>query len=198
MLSPGFGMAARRDGAIVAARETSERCNYPVMRGNEALPLPRRGEGAENTNTDCLIDHRVVALAPIRVVVCDDHDLFRRGVAEMLSVSGGVEVVGEAATHEGAVAAVIEGRPDVVLLDLEMPGAGADDSMGRMLALSPPPGVVVLTMHDEPGVVRRFLKRGAAAYLAKSALTDELVQAVRSAARTAPGLETVGDEGEHE
>lgn len=116
----------------------------------------------------------------------------------MLSVAGDVEVVGEAATHEGAVAAVLEGRPDVVLLDLEMPGAGADDSMGHRLALSPPPRVVVLTMHDETGVVRRFLGRGATAYLAKSALTDNLVQAVRSAARTAPGFETVGEEGEHE
>ena len=189
-------MNARRGGAIVAGRETSERYNYPVVWGDETLPAPRRGEGAENTY--CGRDHRVAAPAPIRVVVCDDHDLFRRGVAEMLSVAGGVQVVGEATTHEGAVAAVIEGRPDVVLLDLEMPGAGADDSMGRMLALSPPPGVVVLTMHDEPGVVRRFLERGATAYLAKSALTDELVQAVRGAARTALGLETLGDEGEHE
>jgi DNA-binding NarL/FixJ family response regulator len=123
------------------------------------------------------------------VVACDDHDLFRRGVVEMLSVAGeGIEVVGEARTHEGAVAAVLEGRPDVVLLDLEMPGAmGADEAMGRMLGLSPPPGVVVFTMHDEPGMVRRFLGRGATAHLAKSALTEELAAAVRSAARVATG-----------
>ena len=132
----------------------------------------------------------------VRVMVCDDHELFRRGVVEMLSVAGeGIEVVGEARTHEGAVAAVLEGRPDVVLLDLEMPGGmGADEAMGRMLGLSPPPGVVVYTMHDEPGMVRRFLGRGASAYLAKSALPEELAAAVRSAARVATG--SPGDEAD--
>jgi DNA-binding NarL/FixJ family response regulator len=124
----------------------------------------------------------------IRVAVCDDHELFRRGVAEMLSFAGDVEVVGEAATHEEAVAVVLERRPDVVLLDLEMPGGvmGADESMGRMLGLSPPPGVVVFTMHDEPGMVRRFLGRGAFAYFPKSAEMGEVVGAVRDAARVAP------------
>jgi DNA-binding NarL/FixJ family response regulator len=125
----------------------------------------------------------------IRVAVCDDHELFRRGVAEMLSVAGDVEIVGEAATHDEAVAVVSEHGPDVVLLDLEMPGGvmGADESMGRMLGLSPPPRVVVFTMHDEPGMVRRFLGRGATAYFPKSAEMGELVGAVRDAARVAPG-----------
>jgi len=125
----------------------------------------------------------------IRVAVCDDHELFRRGVAEMHSFAGDMEVVGEARTHDEAVAVVAEHGPDVVLLDLEMPGGmGADEAMGRMLGLSPPPGVVVYTMHDEPGMVRRFLGRGASAYLAKSALSEELAAAVRSAARVATGL----------
>ena len=121
----------------------------------------------------------------IRVAVCDDHELFRRGVAEMLSFARDIEIIGEAATHDEAVAVVSEHRPDVVLLDLEMPGGvmGADESMGRMLGLSPPPGVVVFTMHDEPGIVRYFLSRGAAAYFPKSAEMGELVGAVRGAAR---------------
>ena len=130
----------------------------------------------------------------IRVAVCDDHELFRRGVAEMLSFAGDVEIVGEAATHDEAVAVVSEHAPDVVLLDLEMPGGvmGADESMGRMLGLSPPPGVVVFTMHDEPGMVRRFLSRGAFAYFPKSAEMGELVGAVRHAARAAPGYRRAG------
>lgn len=128
-------------------------------------------------------------LERIRVVVCDDHDLFRRGVAEMLSYGGDVEVVGEVADHDEAVEVVFEERPDVVLLDLEMPGMGADASMGRMLSLSPPPKVVVFSMHDEPGMVRHFLERGAVAYFPKSAGMGELVEAVRDAARApaAPG-----------
>ncbi len=125
----------------------------------------------------------------VRVAVCDDHELFRRGVAEMLSFAGDVEVVGEAATHEEAVAVVLERRPDVVLLDLEMPGGvmGADEAMRHMLGLSPAPEVVVFTMHDEPGMVRRFLSRGAFAYFPKSAEMGELVGAVRDAARVASG-----------
>jgi DNA-binding NarL/FixJ family response regulator len=73
----------------------------------------------------------------------------------------------------------------VVLLDLEMPGGamGADESMGRILDLSPPPRVVVFTMHDEPGMVGRFRALGVAGYVAKSAEMDELVNAIREAAR---------------
>ena len=135
----------------------------------------------------------------IRVAVCDDHELFRRGVAEMLSLAEDVEVVGEAATHEEAVAVVSEHGPDVVLLDLEMPRSfmGADESMGRMLGLSPPPRVVVFTMHDEPGMVRRFLGRGATAYFPKSAEMGELVGAVREAARVDPGPPAGGADAVH-
>jgi DNA-binding NarL/FixJ family response regulator len=126
----------------------------------------------------------------IRVAVCDDHEPFRRGVVEMLSFPEDVEVVGEASTHEEAVEMVSEREPDVVLLDLEMPVVlGADESMRRMLSIPAPPQVVVLTMHDEPGMVRRFLERGATAYVAKSAEMEELVEAVRNAARgRSPGV----------
>lgn len=122
----------------------------------------------------------------VRVAVCDDHGLFRRGVAEMLSVAEDVEVVGEASTHDEAVAIASDLSPDVVLLDLEMPSGqmGAYESVACMLTLPSPPRVVVLTMHDEPGMVGRFRALGAAAYLSKSAEMDELVEAVRDGART--------------
>jgi len=158
--------------------------NRSCYAGEGHVPVPRRGLH-ENANAT----HGGGRLTPpgekIRVAVCDDHELFRRGVAEMLSLAGGIEVVGEAADHDEAIAVVLERRPDVVLLDLEMPGGamGADESMGRMLGLSPPPRVVVFTMHDEPGMVGRFLSRGATAYFPKSAEMGELVGAVRDAAR---------------
>jgi DNA-binding NarL/FixJ family response regulator len=120
-----------------------------------------------------------------RVAVCEDHHPFREGVIEMLSLAGDIEVVAEAATHEECLAAVLEHAPDVVLLDLEMPGGtmGADESMARMLGVPSSPKVVVFTMHDEPGMVMRFLRRGACAYVPKSAEMGELVEAVRDAAR---------------
>jgi DNA-binding NarL/FixJ family response regulator len=127
----------------------------------------------------------------VRVAVCDDHGLFRRGVAEMLSVAEDVEVVGEASTHDEAVWIASQLSPDVVLLDLEMPRGqlGAYESVARMLTLPSPPRVVVFTMHDEPGMVGRFLALGAAGYLAKSAEMGELVEAVRGAARAPTGPE---------
>jgi len=122
----------------------------------------------------------------LRVAVCDAHEPFRRGVVEKLSIAGDVEVVGEATTHEETVAVVSDLVPDVVLLDLEIPGGamGAYESVGRMLTLPSPPSVVVFTMHDEPGMVGRFLALGVAGYVAKSAGMDELVDAVRTAAVT--------------
>src|SRR3712207_4560968 len=119
---------------------------------------------------------------PIRVVLCDDHQLFRRGLAEMLSIADDIEVAGEANTHERALAAVSEKRPDVVLLDLEMPGMGAEEAMRRMLRLPRPPRVVIVTMHDERRLIRRFIGRGASAYLPKSATLEELLDVVRNAA----------------
>jgi DNA-binding NarL/FixJ family response regulator len=75
--------------------------------------------------------------------------------------------------------------PDVVLLDLEMPSGqmGAYESVACMLTLPSPPRVVVFTMHDEPGMVGRFRALGVAGYVAKSAEMDELVNAIREAAR---------------
>jgi len=71
---------------------------------------------------------------PVRVVLCDDR-LFRHGLAEMLSIADDIEVAGEANTHERALATASEQRPDVVLLDLEMPRMGAEEAMRRVLRL---------------------------------------------------------------
>jgi DNA-binding NarL/FixJ family response regulator len=110
----------------------------------------------------------------------------------MLSLAGDMEVVAEAGTHEETVEVVSEYGLDVVLLDLEMPDVmGADESISRMLALPSPPNVVVFTMHDEPGMMQHFRERGATAYIPKSAEIDELVGAVRNAARVR--TQTTGD-----
>jgi DNA-binding NarL/FixJ family response regulator len=72
--------------------------------------------------------------------------------------------------------------PDVVILDVEMPVMGAEEAMDQLLRFSPPPRIVIVTMHDDPRLVRELLGRGASAYLVKSASLQELIAAVRTAA----------------
>jgi DNA-binding NarL/FixJ family response regulator len=119
---------------------------------------------------------------PVRVLLADDHTMFRQGLREMLSTDGGIEVVGQADNGEEAVALARRLRPDVVVLDVEMPVMGAEEAIGPILRVSPPPGIVVVTMHDDPRLVRRLLAMGASAYLVKSASMQELISAVRTAA----------------
>jgi DNA-binding NarL/FixJ family response regulator len=116
------------------------------------------------------------------VLLADDHTMFRQGLKEMLSTDEGIEVVGEAENGAEAVALAQDLKPDVVVLDVEMPVMGAAEAMDRLLMLSPAPSIEVVAMHDDPRLVREFLGHGASAYLAKSASLEELLTAVRTAA----------------
>jgi DNA-binding NarL/FixJ family response regulator len=99
--------------------------------------------------------------SPIRVLIADDHAMFRQGVREMLSTDERIEVVGEAKNGREALALAEELRPDVVLLDVDMPVMGAREAMGRMLGNPPAPRVIIVTMHDEPRLVRGLIGLGA-------------------------------------
>ena len=123
----------------------------------------------------------------IRVLLADDHAMFRQGVREMLSTDEGIEVVGEAENGREAVLLADRLEPDVVLLDVEMPVMGARESMERMLDITPSPRVIIVTMHDDPRLVRELIGLGASAYLVKSATIEELHTAVHNAASSPPG-----------
>jgi len=120
------------------------------------------------------------APGPITVLLADDHTLFRAGVAEILAAQGDLRVVGEAETDEDTVTLAREQQPDVVLLDIEMPGPGAAETLRRILRASPSSKVIVVTMHDEARLVRILLALGACAYVVKNATSDELLAAVRA------------------
>lgn len=121
---------------------------------------------------------------PIRVLLADDHAMVREGMAEMLSLEGDVEVVGQAADGLGAVALAEETRPDVVVLDVEMPVMGAQGALKRLLAAPSPPKVVIVTVFADPRLVRELLGLGASAFLAKNASSRDLIDTVRSVARS--------------
>ena len=125
----------------------------------------------------------------IRVLLADDHAMFRQGIKEMLSTDEEIEVVGEAENGREAVALARELGPDVVILDVEMPVMGAKQTMERMLENSPLPRVVIVTMYDDPRLVRELIGLGAVAYLVKSATIEELHTAVHTAANSPVGPE---------
>ncbi len=121
---------------------------------------------------------------PIRVLLADDHAMFRQGIAEMLSTDESIEVIGEAENGESAVALTQEKRPDLVILDIEMPVMGAHEAMRRMLKIYPPPRILIVTMYDDPDLVRDFIDLGASAYIVKSASMQELLSAVHTTAES--------------
>ena len=119
---------------------------------------------------------------PIRVLVCDDHALFRRGLAIVLEDEDGIELVGEAADTDAAVAAARDLRPDVVLLDLRMPGAGGLAALGAIRREVPGARVLVLTVSDDDRDLFDAVTAGAAGYLLKEVSIEAVGDAVRGVA----------------
>ncbi|GIJ79428.1 DNA-binding response regulator, NarL/FixJ family, contains REC and HTH domains [Micromonospora phaseoli] len=117
---------------------------------------------------------------PIRVVLVDDHTLFREGLKEVLGTASDIEIVGAGGSGPEAVELTAEHEPDVLLLDVEMPGAGVTATIRQVLGQRPDTQIIVLTMHDDAELVREVLEAGASAYLLKTILRDELLAAVRS------------------
>jgi DNA-binding NarL/FixJ family response regulator len=118
---------------------------------------------------------------PIKVLLADDHTLFRNGLAGLLTSYGGMEVVGSTPNGEEAVTLVERTRPDVVLMQVQVPFERAKDILVRMRAVLPPPKVVIVTMFESPRYLRELMGLGASAYLIKSASTQHLIGAIRAA-----------------
>ncbi|CAA9475466.1 MAG: Nitrate/nitrite response regulator protein [uncultured Rubrobacteraceae bacterium] len=123
----------------------------------------------------------------IKILLVDDHTMFRQGLKEMLSTDAEMRVVGEADNGSAAVDLAAGEGPDVVILDVEMPGISAAETLEALLALSPAPRVLVVSMYDSPRLVRDLLGRGASGYLVKSASLEDLLTAVRRAASSPEG-----------
>jgi DNA-binding NarL/FixJ family response regulator len=120
---------------------------------------------------------------PIRVVVADDHPLFRDGLRGLLASRDGFEVVGEAASGEEAVAVAVSAVPDVVVMDLHMPGLNGIHATRRIVAASPHTAVLVLTMFSDDDSVFAAMRAGARGYLLKGADHDDITRAVQAVAQ---------------
>ncbi|HET7053786.1 MAG TPA: response regulator transcription factor [Solirubrobacterales bacterium] len=118
----------------------------------------------------------------VSIVLADDHTVVRRALRLLLEEESDFEVVAEAEDAEGAVRYLRGHKPDVLILDLNMPGKPSLEAIPEMRDVSPDTKIVVLTMQKEPAFARQALQLGVLGYVLKEAADDELVQAIRRAA----------------
>jgi two-component system, NarL family, response regulator LiaR len=124
----------------------------------------------------------------IRVLIVDDHTIVRKGIRALLSEAGGFEVVGEADNGQAAVLAAEEKHPDVVLMDLLMPGMDGIEATRQITSRQPKARILVLTSFAADSKVFPAIKAGALGYLLKDSSPDELVRAIRQVHRGEPSL----------
>ncbi len=117
---------------------------------------------------------------PTRILICDDHEIVREALRVRLKGIEGVEVVGEAADGQEAISATRKLRPDLVLIDIEMPRIDGITATSRIVELWPETRVLVFTAHQEPNVSRLAADSGASGYLVKSASSEELGEAIQA------------------
>lgn len=120
--------------------------------------------------------------APIRILIADDHPLFRGGLRALLESVADTQVVGEAATGDEAVEVALELVPDVVVMDINMPGLNGIEATRRIVDHTEGVNVLVMTMHDDDEAVFAAIRAGARGYQLKGAAQDETLRAIRSVA----------------
>ena len=117
---------------------------------------------------------------PIRVLIADDHGVLRAGLRALLNAEPDLTVVGEAADGPEALRLAGEMRPDVVLLDISMPGPDGIEVTRQMKAMIPGVRVLILTVHEDEGLLHEAIRVGASGYILKRAVESELINAIRS------------------
>lgn len=120
---------------------------------------------------------------PVRIVIADDHGLVREGLAAILAGQPGHVVVGEAANAAEAVSRVRELKPDVILLDIGLPGSSGVEVLGRLETVTPRPRVVIVTMHARLDLVAECFRAGAQGYVVKDSAASSLLAAIEAVMR---------------
>jgi DNA-binding NarL/FixJ family response regulator len=124
----------------------------------------------------------VAAMADVRVYLADDHAIVREGLKALINAEAGMTVVGEAADGDQACKCVPALRPDVVVMDVSMPGLSGSQATARLRQECPNIRVLALTVHEDKGYIRQLLAAGAAGYILKRTAPEELIRAIRTVA----------------
>jgi two-component system response regulator NreC len=119
----------------------------------------------------------------VSILLADDHGVLRAGLRALLGAEAGLEVVGEATSGDEAITLAAELRPDIVLLDLNMPGTGGIEVTRQLRSQSEDIRVLVLTVHEDEGLVQEAINAGASGYIIKRAVESELINAIQAVAR---------------
>ncbi|MFN3928074.1 MAG: response regulator [Thermoflexus sp.] len=117
---------------------------------------------------------------PIRILIADDHGLVRAGLRALLKDEPDLEVIGEAADSEDAIQKAMALRPDVMLLDISMPGRGGIEVTRFLKKALPELRILILTVHEDEDLLREAIRLGASGYIVKRAVEEELVHAIRA------------------
>lgn len=120
---------------------------------------------------------------PIRLLVADDHGLLRAGLVALLNAETGMIVVGEAEDEHSAVSLTVEKKPDIVLMDISMPDSGGLEATRRIKQLVPEAKILILTVHEDKGLMQEAIRAGARGYILKRAIKSELVNAIHAVMR---------------
>jgi len=120
---------------------------------------------------------------PIRILITDDHGVIRAGLRALLSGLPEIEVVGEAVDGRDTLRKAVELKPDIVIMDLSMPGMGGVEATTQLTQIAPNVRVLILTVHEDESLLKEVIRAGAAGYIIKRAVEDELIHAIRVVAR---------------
>ncbi len=119
-------------------------------------------------------------MEPLRVLIAEDHPLFRKGMRALLTATPGTEVVGEATTGQEAIELATELQPDVILMDLQMPGINGIEATRQILHTSPHIRILVVTLFEDNASIFTALRAGARGYILKDAKEEEMLRAIRA------------------
>jgi DNA-binding NarL/FixJ family response regulator len=120
---------------------------------------------------------------PIRLLIADDHSVLRAGMTALLNFEPGMEVVGDAGDVESTIALALEKRPDIILMDISMPETGGIEATRRLKHLAPEVRVLILTAHEDKGLMQEAIHSGAMGYVLKRAVKTDLINAIYTVMR---------------